>query len=118
MLNGISGSVVALHKDWITQNLKCEPGDLFYMQAADSDMEPLIRVGEIMIINRTDPLLGDGIYVLRMAEQVTVKRLQFVGANAHVRAEAEGYRSWAITNPRMNSEASIIGRVVWWSRRM
>ncbi|MEI8089020.1 MAG: LexA family transcriptional regulator [Opitutaceae bacterium] len=113
------GSAIAFHKEWISRKFDCEPRDLVYMYANDADMDPLIRVGEIMLINRTDALIQDGIYVLRMAEQITVKKLQFSGTNkAEVRAESREYRPWLINDPRMNTEAGLFGRVVWWGRSM
>ena len=113
------GSVIALHKTWISQKLGCAPENLVHMFAAEADMEPLIRVGEIMLVDLgNNVLMLDGIYVLQVAERLTVKKLQFVGAvAAEVRAESEDYRPWIIKNPRAD-DVGVVGRVVWWGRSM
>lgn len=114
----VTGDAVAVGRTWAETHLGVNAEDLFYMVATDADMEPLIRVGEVMIIDKAHALLEDGIYILRMGEQITVKYLQFIGSEmAEVRAESKDYTKWTIKNPRMNTEVSIFGKVVCWLRR-
>lgn len=110
--------VIALNRQWAIESLECAPNDLLHLIAPDTHMEPLIRKGASILINRIAPITGDGIYVFRMGDQFLVRKLQFFASDvAQVRAMTDDYRVWSLKDPRMNTEVSFFGKVVWWSQQ-
>jgi phage repressor protein C with HTH and peptisase S24 domain len=50
--------------------------NIFLMPARGDSMLPTLKNQSIIIVNRTDQLIEDGVYVFRYDGQLRVKRLQ------------------------------------------
>jgi len=92
-----------------------DPAMLSAILVAGDSMEPLLRDGDEILVDRTPRPLRDGIHVVRVGETLLVKRVQ-TGLPGRLVLESENsaYRPIEL-DPR---EAEIVGRVVWKSGRL
>jgi phage repressor protein C with HTH and peptisase S24 domain len=92
-----------------------EPGMLSAIVVAGDSMEPLLRDGDEILVDRTPRPLRDGVHVVRVGETLLVKRVQ-TGVPGRIVLESQNpaYRPIEI-DPR---EVEVIGRVVWKSGRL
>ena len=92
-----------------------DPAMLSAILVAGDSMEPLLRDGDEILVDRTPRPLRDGIHVVRAGETLLVKRVQ-AGLPGRLVLESENpaYRPIEL-DPR---EAQIVGRVVWKSGRL
>lgn len=94
---------------WLAeQNLAAD--QLSSITVAGDSMEPLIRAGDEILVDRTPRPLRDGIHVVRLGEVLHVKRLQAGPPGRVVLISAnEAYPPMEVAL----DEIDIIGRVVW-----
>jgi len=92
-----------------------DPAMLSAIAVAGDSMEPLLRDGDEILVDRTPRPLRDGIHVVRVGETLLVKRVQ-TGIPGRIVLESENpaYRSIEL-DP---AEAEVVGRVVWKSGRL
>ncbi len=85
------------------------------IRVAGDSMEPLLRDGDEILVDRGQRTLRDGIHVVRVGEALMVKRLAPAG---------QGRASLLSVNPAYPpievalGELEIVGRVVWKSGRL
>lgn len=114
--------VLAFKAEWVKTVLRANKRDLFLMFVDGDSMEPMLRPGDIILVDKRDiPARGDGIYVLRMDDVLLIKRLQKLpGGIVQVTSDNTIYKSFEIRQDQFASEPdriTIIGRVVWAGRR-
>jgi len=92
-----------------------DPAMLSAIVVAGDSMEPLLRDGDEILVDRTPRPLRDGIHVVRVGEALLVKRVQ-AGVPGRLVLESQNpvYRPIEV-DP---AEAEVIGRVVWKSGRL
>ncbi|MCG9891073.1 MAG: hypothetical protein MH252_08360 [Thermosynechococcaceae cyanobacterium MS004] len=79
-------------------------------------MEPLLRSGDIVLVDHLQTTPQDGIYVVRLEDTVYVKNVaKLLGNKVRVFSLAEGYPVHEIAAD--SPDFAIIGRVVWGGRR-
>ena len=77
----------------------------------------MLNDGDTILINHGDTTPRDGLYVLRLNENLLVKRLQLMpGGIVNVISANEAYPSFEINLNRMTDDLAIIGRVEWFGR--
>lgn len=91
------------------------PGQLSAIAVTGDSMEPLLRDGDEILVDRTPRSLRDGIHVVRVGDALLVKRVQ-TGLPGRVILESENpaYRPIELDA----SEVEVVGRVVWKSGRL
>lgn len=99
---------------WLkTQGL--EPAMLSVIEVEGDSMEPTLRDGDEILVDRTPRPLRSGIHVIRMDDVLLVKRLESgPGGTLRVISDNAAY-------PRMERSAQdveIVGRVVWKGGRL
>ena len=114
--------VLAFKADWVKTVLRANKSDLFLMYVDGDSMEPTLRPGDIILIDKRDmPVTRDGIYVLKMDSILLTKRLQrFPGGIIQVTSDNSVYKPFEIMLDQPASDIdkiTIIGRVVWAGRR-
>ncbi|MES2493307.1 MAG: S24 family peptidase [Pseudomonadota bacterium] len=92
-----------------------EPAMLSAIQVAGDSMEPLLRDGDEILVDRTPRPLRDGIHVVRVEDILLVKRVQ-TGVPGRLVLESANPAYRAIELDPLNVE--VIGRVVWKSGRL
>lgn len=95
-----------------------QKGELSIVRVKGDSMVPTLNDGDDIAVDRNDAgsRLRDGIYVLRMDEQVIVKRVA-VGPKGKVTVKSDNsvYGEWTAT---LGEGLEVIGRVVWYGRKM
>jgi len=92
-----------------------EPGQLSAIAVAGDSMEPLLRDGDEILVDRTPRALRDGIHVVRLGDALMVKRVAQAGAGRIT------LLSQNLAYPPVEvalDEVGIVGRVVWKSGRL
>ncbi len=92
-----------------------DPAMLSAIAVAGDSMEPTLRDGDEILVDRTPRALRDGIHVVRVDDTLLVKRLDTgrPGAIALI-SDNPAYRPIELAP----SELQVIGRVVWKSGRL
>ncbi len=78
-------------------------------------MEPMLRNGDEILVDRTPRAFRDGVHVVRLDDTLMVKRLAFAGAGRiTLLSRNEAYPPIEVSV----AELEIVGRVVWKSGRL
>lgn len=112
---------LAFKREWLQHNIGASSKDLALIHVEGESMEPTLRPGDIILIDRRDTIAArEGIYVLRMDDALLVKRLQRLpGGNIKAISDNAAYSAFDLDqNEIKNNGIAIIGRVVWAGRRM
>ena len=109
-------------REWIRRELRASVSDLYLLYVEGDSMEPTLCEGDIVLIQKrgTEPL-RDGIHVLRVANSLHVKRVQFLpGGKIKVRSDNPAYEPFTIdlADEADSAQVEIIGRVIWCGKRM
>ncbi len=92
-----------------------EANMLSAIAVAGDSMEPLLRDGDEILVDRSPHPLRDGIHVVRVGDALLVKRLQ-VGVPGRIVLESENPAYRPIELPP--EDVQVIGRVVWKGGRL
>ncbi len=109
-------------REWIRRELRASVADLYLLYVEGDSMEPTLCEGDIVLVQKrgTEPL-RDGIHVLRMANSLHVKRVQFLpGGKIEVTSDNPAYKAFTIdlTDEAEASQVELVGRVIWCGKRM
>lgn len=92
-----------------------DPKMLSAVSVEGDSMEPLLRAGDEVLVDRTPRPLRDGVYVVRLGETLMIKRVAQPGLGRLT------LLSQNLTYPPVEvalDEVDVIGRVVWKSGRI
>lgn len=82
-------------------------------------MEPTLKNGCLVMVNKVDQFTGDGVYVFRFDGQLMVKRLQFTKHGLVVVSDNPTYEPWELSKEEIcSNDFEVIGEVVWMGQRM
>lgn len=108
-------------REWLRSELHATEGDLYLIEVDGESMEPTLRPGDIILIDRRNAgnIPRDGVYVLRLNGSLLVKRLQRMpGHTVRVSSDNAAYSPFNLAMDAADEDREIIGRVVWSGRRM
>lgn len=112
-------SRIAFRLDWLQSVTRARIEDLAVIKVDGDSMEPTLRHGDTVLIDRTQTnLVGrEGIYVIRVDDCLQVKR---VAANPVERrltlgSDNAAYPSFRDIRPQ---DVDVIGRVIWLGRQV
>lgn len=109
---------MAFREDFVRRVLRADPANLVLITAVGDSMEPAIRAGDLLLVDRgIDRIMDDAIYVLGIGDEVMVKRVQrFFDGGLSVKSDnATIYREQAIA-PADVPGLRVAGRVRWIGR--
>jgi len=111
---------LAFKKTWLKNTLNTSPDDLYLISIEGESMEPTLRPGDLILIDRIDSTAKrDGIYVIRIDDALLVKRIQRLPGNIiKVSSDNPTYEPFQINIADKREDIAIIGRVVWTGRRV
>ena len=100
---------IAFRADWIKQHLMAEPRDLILIEVEGDSMSPTIENSDLILANLAEPRFRqDGIYLLRRANGLEVKRIQRrPDGKLLVRSDNPKYEAMPVAG------VNVVGRVVW-----
>ncbi len=113
--------VLAFKEEWIRNELRSNPADLYLIYVTGESMEPTLRPGDLILVDRrTADMASDGIYVIRMGGALLVKRVQALpGSRIRITSDNPAYQPFELERGQVQAEGlAILGRVVWAGRRM
>lgn len=108
---------MAFREDWVRCTLRVDPSKLVLITAIGDSMEPVIRAGDLLLIDTAvERVIDDAIYVLVKNGELVVKRVQqfFNGAVA-VKSDNSSYVEETL-GPVEAKELHVAGRVRWIGR--
>lgn len=117
-----SNEVLQFSTTWIKRELNATSSDLFEIRVDDESMEPTLRPGDTILLDRRASSLDrDGVYILRMNGVPLIKRMQILpGGVVKVISDNPAYETFTIRLSDINGQDyAILGRVVWvvWAGR-
>lgn len=108
-------SHLAFNQTWLKNELKANPKDLVAIIVQGESMEPTLSDGDAVLINTQDSSISrDGIYVFRMGNGLSVKRLQHMpGGLIRAKSDNPSYEPFDFRLDELGADFTVIGRVVW-----
>jgi len=104
---------------FVTDTLGVKANNIFLMPVRGDSMVPTLKNQSLIIVNRTDQLIEDGVYVFRYDGQLRVKRLQFSKIGITVVSDNPAYKTWELSKAELATEDfEIIGEVIWSGQKM
>lgn len=108
----LSNGFIAIDTNWIRRELGAQPENLAIIKARGDSMEPTIRSGDRLLIDKHVGSLVDGtIYVIHINDGLMVKRLR-LRMDGHIYLVSDNERIDVATVSRAD-DLRIIGKVLW-----
>lgn len=108
----------AFQAGWVRALASRGADRLVVVRMAGDSMQPTLHAGDQLLIDTADSLgrLRDGLYALRIGDEIIVKRLGVRPGARHVTVVSDNiaYPAWPGCDP---AELGVIGRLVWAGRR-
>jgi phage repressor protein C with HTH and peptisase S24 domain len=99
---------------WLREN-GLEPGQLSAIRVWGDSMDPLLRDGDEILVDRTPRAFREGVHVIRLGEALHVKLLQAVPPG-RLRLISKNAAYEPVEVPM--SDVDVVGRVVWKGGRL
>ena len=110
---------MAFRKYWIRVHLRTDPKSLSVVKVAGDSMEGILFDGDNVLVDHSRNQPGNGLYVLRIGEELIVKRTQTLPGNHLLVSSAnEAYQPFELNLADETSGVEIIGKVVWFGRQI
>ena len=108
---------MAFRRYWIENYVTRDIKKLSVISVKGDSMEGVLNDGDTILINHSQTTPRDGLYVLRLNENLLVKRLQLIpGGIVNVISANEAYPTFEIDLKNPTDDVAIIGRVEWFGR--
>ena len=108
---------MAFRRYWIENYVTRDIKNLSFIAVKGDSMEGVLNDGDTILINHGQTTPRDGLYVLRLNENLLVKRLQLIpGGIVNVISANEAYPTFEIDLKNPTDDVAIIGRVEWFGR--
>ena len=108
---------VAFRRYWIENYITSDIQKLSVISVRGDSMAGVLNDGDTILINHSHTVPRDGLYVLRINNNLLVKRLQLMLAGMiNVISANEAYPTFEINLNNMTDDVAIIGRVEWFGR--
>lgn len=109
---------MAFRADFVRRTLRADPRNLVLITAIGDSMEPTIRAGDLLLVDRgVDRIIDDAIYVLARDGEVVVKRVQqFFGGAIVVKSDHVAAYAEQTLSPDQAEQLVVAGRVRWIGR--
>lgn len=110
---------MAFRRYWIRVHLRTDPKSLSVVKVAGDSMEGILFDGDNVLVDHSRNQPGNGLYVLRIGEELIVKRTQTLPGNYLLVSSAnEAYQPFELNLADETSGVEIIGKVVWFGRQI
>ncbi|WP_334128244.1 S24 family peptidase [Sneathiella sp.] len=106
--------VMHLNEAWLRSTFHVTPQSVTILPVKGDSMEPTIRSGELVLIEKIDlsGRPGDGIYIVRLDDTIAVKRLQSMpGGVIRVSSDNKHFEPYEI-GPDDTVDFAVLGRVL------
>lgn len=108
---------MAFRRDWLEGFVSRDIAKLSVISVKGDSMEGVLNDGDVILVNHSHTVPRDGLYVLRINDNLLVKRLQLMpGGIINVISANEAYPAFEINLHNMTDDVAVIGRVEWFGR--
>lgn len=107
---------LAFRKYWIDNYVTKQPEKLSVITVKGDSMEGVLNHGDSILINHAETDSRDGLYVLRIGNDLFVKRVQRIPGKLLVTSENPRYAPFEIDLSNAQDDIAIIGRVEWYGQ--
>lgn len=107
---------LAFRKDYINLNITTDIKDLSVITVRGNSMEGLLSHNDLILVNHAKKDPADGLYVLRIGNDLFVKLIQRFPNKLLVKSTNPNYEPFEISLDDDNPDLNIIGKVEWLGR--
>jgi len=108
---------LAFRKDFLTQHLHSAPNDLFLLRVHGDSMMPSIMHNDIILCDKgRKTCRQDGIYIIRMDNELYVKNLQKLPDRLTIWSTNQNYKSFDVYPETQGID--IVAQVIWIARNI
>lgn len=106
-------------RSYIVNELRLNPGNLVVIEVIGDSMEPTLRSGDRVLVDMSDQRVGiPGVFVLFDGDGTVAKRVEKIPdsepGKVRLISDNQHHGSYEVLGEHVN----IVGRVVWFARRM
>lgn len=110
---------MAFRRYWVQNYLHASARDLSVISVKGDSMEGVLNERDVILVNHADTQPRHGLYVLRLNNDLVVKRVQpLPGGRIQVSSANESYLAFELDLHALGQDVAIIGRVVWFGRQI
>lgn len=113
---------LAFETDWLKSEFPSAFENLLLTHVKDESMEPTLMQGDFILVdtNDRDPeAIHHGLYLFKLGDRILIKRLQCLPENMiRVLSDNPAYESFSLDLSDKPTGLSIMGRVVWFGRKL
>jgi phage repressor protein C with HTH and peptisase S24 domain len=113
---------LAFETDWLKSEFSNAFENLLLTHVNDDSMEPTLMEGDLILVdtNDRDPeAIHHGLYLFKLGDRILIKRLQYLPDNIiRVLSDNSAYEAFSVNLSDKRSGLSIMGRVVWFGRKL
>lgn len=107
---------MAFRRYWIENYVTRQTDKLSVIAVKGDSMEGILNHGDNILINHAETEPRDGLYVLRIGNDLFVKNIQRLPGRLLVKSSNPLYEPFEIDLTADNTDIAIIGRVEWFGR--
>ncbi|UOO77355.1 helix-turn-helix transcriptional regulator [Neisseria sp. Dent CA1/247] len=107
---------MAFRRYWIENYVTTQIEKLSVITVKGDSMEGVLNHGDNILVNHADTNPRDGLYVLRVNNDLIVKRVQALPGRLLVKSANPEYEPFEINLNHEQQDVAIIGRVEWFGR--
>lgn len=96
-------------RDWVQQHFGLSP-NLRVVRVAGDSQEPELRDGALVLVDLKQNRLRDGMHVVRLGDQLMIKRVQVEGATVRLRSRNPAYDDVLVSVTAEQDQFQVIGR--------
>jgi phage repressor protein C with HTH and peptisase S24 domain len=109
---------MAFRRYWIKHYLRADPANLAVISAKGDSMDGVLNDRDAILIDLSDVTPTGGLYVVRLAGDLMVKRVQKMPGGRFLLLSANPAYVPAEVDPAQEADFAVVGRVVWFGRQV
>lgn len=107
---------MAFRRYWIENYVTRQLDKLSVIAVKGDSMEGVLNHGDNILVNHAETTPRDGLYVIRIDNDLFVKQIQKLPGKLLVKSSNPSYEAFEIDLTNEHQNVSIIGRVEWYGR--
>lgn len=109
---------MAFRRYWIKHYLRADPANLAVISVKGDSMDGVLNDRDAILIDLSDVTPTGGLYVVRLAGDLMVKRVQKMPGGRFLLLSANPAYKEAEVDPGQEADFAVVGRVVWFGRQI
>ncbi|MBA8737020.1 S24 family peptidase [Chromobacterium violaceum] len=110
---------MAFRRYWVKNYLNASPRNLVVISVKGDSMSGVLEDRDTILVNTAERHPGEGLFVIRIGDDIFVKQLQRLpGGAVQVKSANPLYETFTVDLSRASGEFEVIGRVVWFGRQI